>query len=319
MKKVEIYDEENSIIVDDSFATTDFTFYPESKKFEMRSSIKDDCFYTKQIIEYKISVNPIELQMRTLESSHEPPLEYSIKDGVVLESELKKNDILFPDRISDLKKEVEWSKISLLGNYEVNLYILSKHPEIITKEDYRRFIRQSVEKIRVGIIKIEEAVKNNSNGLQIYKSENGNTIWFNSSIKLDDEAGRAYLEMSELEQQNSEYGKKVRSVEEFEKDLFTEKSSRYVGISKYEFRYSDELLVYLENLLSIKPVPPPKAGHIVTQNNNVITKVAYLLTAFFVLLKLFDMVEWNWFAVLAPFLLWEGYGFVVGFVKGFNK
>ena len=177
MKTVEIYDEDNSIVIDDEFDTTDFSFYPEDKKFKVSQSIKDDCFYNNQTFEYKISANPVEIYMRTLESSHEPPLVYSIKDGVVLESELKKKDLIFSDRIKNLKKEVEWSKASLIGNYEVNLYILSKHPEIISKEDYRRFLRQSVEKIKVGVLRVEEAIKENTHGLEIYTSESGKNVW----------------------------------------------------------------------------------------------------------------------------------------------
>lgn len=100
-------------------------------------------FFSKQIIEYKISIDPVEIQIKTVESSSEPPKEYSIKDGVVLETALIKDNIatrLFPDQIEKLKEDVEWNVVPLFGGYcEVNLYILSKHPEIISKENYRKF------------------------------------------------------------------------------------------------------------------------------------------------------------------------------------
>jgi hypothetical protein len=88
-KEVEIYDDENSISIDDRYTWDTIDFFPEQKKFTVRSSIKEDVHYNNSTIEYKISANPIELQMRTLELWHEPPKEYSIRDGVVLESELK--------------------------------------------------------------------------------------------------------------------------------------------------------------------------------------------------------------------------------------
>src|ERR1035437_6658563 len=159
MKKVDIFDDENSLMIENDIADNTFNFFPEQKKFEVSSSIKDDVFYNNSTIEYRISANPVELEMRTVELSHEPPQEWSIKDGVVLESEIKKNKFVTPDRIENLKKEVEWTKVSILSNPEVNLYILSKHPEIISKEDYRKFLRQSLERIKLGISNVEEAVK----------------------------------------------------------------------------------------------------------------------------------------------------------------
>lgn len=53
MKKVEIFDEENSITIDDQFDTTNFTFYPEDKKFEVNRSIKGDCFLVNKLLNIK--------------------------------------------------------------------------------------------------------------------------------------------------------------------------------------------------------------------------------------------------------------------------
>ena len=253
MRTVEIFDEENSIIVDDQYDTTDFTFYPEVKQFKVRRSVKDDCFFSDQTIEYKISPNPIELQMRTLESSHEPPKEYSIRDGVVLESELKKNGMLFPDRIENLKKEVEWSNVPVFGNYEVNLYILTKHPEVISKEDYRKFLRQSVEKIKVGISKVEEAIKGDARGLQIHTGEYGKGIWYPTS-EAEEKERKEYWDLPKEKREGSAYAKKLEYVEKFNDSLFKEGSPRYVGISEYEFKMSFEIVEYVEKMLDKKEV-----------------------------------------------------------------
>src|SRR6266481_457335 len=134
MRTVDIDNEDNSLVIDTDFTTDTFYFYPEEKKFKLSSSIKDDVFYNTSIIEYRVSAHPIELQMRTIELSHEPPLEYSIRDGVVLESEIIKNKFNRPKRVQELKEQTEWMKIPLLNNLEVNLHILSIHSEIISKE-----------------------------------------------------------------------------------------------------------------------------------------------------------------------------------------
>lgn len=327
MKQVDIYEEDGdcSIVIDEDFDTTDFNFHPENKRFEVSQSIKNDCFYNNQIIEYKISADPVELWMRTLESSHEPPKEYSIRDGVVLESALKENS-LFPDRIEKLKKEVEWAKVPIFGHPEVNLYILSKHPEIISKDDYRRFLRQSLERIKLGVSKVENIVKGDSNDLvklKIESSEDGSSkgIWYVTD-ESEKEESDAYWKLSEEDRAKSLRGKKIKYVENFTEPLFAENSPKYVGITDWEFRNSKEITEHLEKLLDKKDIPVKKE-EVTPQNNNqtnkTITVLIYLLTVFFIILKLTDSVDWSWFAVIAPVLIWEGFGFIIGFLRGLAK
>lgn len=299
MKKIEIFDEENSITIDDQFDTTNFTFYPEDKKFEVSRSIKDDYFYSKQIIEYKISANPIEIQMRTLESSSEPPKEYSIKDGVVLESELIKNKAatrFFPDRIKKLKEDVEWNAVPLLGGYcEVNLYILSKHPEIISKENYRKFIRQAEQRINIGLSKIENYLKEkDETGLKIIDGKYGRMIWYPES-ELGEKEREKYCELPEEKREKSEYGKKIEYVEKFKEALFNEKSSNYCGISENEFGSSLEILKYLNKLLNQKEASK------IEEPVKKLSKTKGLIIS--LILTLF--ISWiiSWFVDINPFLI----------------
>lgn len=321
MKKVDIFDEENSIMIENDHTDDTFDFFPEQKKFKVSSSIKDDVFYNNSTIEYRISANPIELEMRTVELSHEPPKEWSIKDGVVLESEIKKNKFVTPDRIENLKKEVEWTKVSILGNPEVNLYILSKHPEIISKEDYRKFLRRSLERVKLGVSKVEEAVKSDTHGLQFHTGDYGKSIWYPDS-ETEKKESEEYWNLPEEKRDSSRYGKKLEYVEKFNDSLFKENSPKYVGISDLEFRNNKELLEYIENLLNKKETVSAKkevAPQHNNQTNKTISVLIYLLTVFFIILKLTDSVDWNWFAVISPVLIWEGFGFVIGFLKALAK
>ena len=321
MKKVDIFDDENSIMIENDHTDDTFDFFPEEKKFKVSSSIKDDVFYNYSTVEYKISANPVELQMRTTELSHEPPKEWSIKDGVVLESELRKNKFNDQERIDNLKKEVEWTKVSILGNPEVNLYILSKHPEIISKEDYRKFLRQSIERVRLGVSKVEDAVKNDTHGLQFHTGDYGRSIWYPDS-ETEKKESEEYWNLSKEKRDDSKYGKKLEYVEKFNDSLFKENSPKYVGISDLEFRNSKELVEYIENLLSKKETVSAKkevAPQHNNQTNKTISVLIYLLTVFFIILKLTDSVDWNWFAVISPVLIWEGFGFVIGFLRALAK
>ena len=251
MRSVEVFDEDNCIVIDDQYDTTDFQFFPEEKKFTVKRIVKDDAFYGKQTIEYKISSDPLELSMRTVESSSEPPLEYSIRDGVVMESEVKKNDLMWSSRIQELRKEVEWSRVPIFGNYQVNLFIISKHPEIIPPIDYRQFLRKSFEKISLAVSGVENAVREDAGKLQIHKTESGKSIWYPDSEEQRKES-ELYWELTKEEREKSLYSKKIKYVEDFKESLFKDDSPKYVGISEYEFRESDELLKYLDNLLNKK-------------------------------------------------------------------
>lgn len=295
-KEVEIFDDENSIVINDEHTTNTFEFFPNDRKFKIDVSINDDYHHNYSTIEYKISDDPIDLKMRTIELFHSfvGGEEYSIKDGVVLESEIKKKDFVMPDRIEGLKKEVVWSKVPIFGNYEVNLYILSKHPEIISKDEFRRFLRQSIERIKDGVAKAKELVKKDSHGLEIHTGDYGMSIWYpdNESEKKESEA---YWDLPKEKRDDSAYGKKLKYVEDFNESLFDEKSSSYVGISEIEFRSSNEIVEYVQKLLDKKDEPAKK---------EVEPKISKT-KGFVISLLLTLILSWvvSWFVDINPFLI----------------
>jgi hypothetical protein len=295
-KEVEIFDDENSIVINDEHTTDTFEFFPSEKKFKIDVSINDDYHHNYSTIEYKISDDPIDLKMRTTELYHDfvGGTDHSIKDGVVLESEIKKKDFVTPDRIESLKKEVVWSKVPIFGNYEVNLYILSKHPEIISKDEYRRFLRQSIERIKDGVAKVKELVKKDSHGLEIHTGDYGMSIWYpdNESEKKESEA---YWDLPKEKRDDSAYGKKLKYVEDFNKSLFDEKSSSYVGISEIEFRSSNEIVEYVQKLLDKKDEPTKK------EVEPKISKTKGFVIS--LLLTLFLSWVVSWFVDINPFLI----------------
>lgn len=295
-KEVEIFDDENTIVINDEYTSNTFEFFPDEKKFKIDVSIKDDFHHNYSIIEYKISDDPINLKMRTIELFHEfiGGKEDSIKDGVVLESELRKNKFNNQERIDNLKKEVEWSNVAIFGNPEINLYILSKHPEIISKDDYRKFLRQSIEKIKEGVAKVKEIVKNESHGLEIHTGEYGMSVWYpdNETEKKESET---YWNLPKDKRDNSAYGKKLKYVEDFNKSLFDEKSSSYVGISEIEFRSSDDIVKYVQKLLDKKDESAKK------EVEPKISKTKEFIISLLITLILSWVV--SWFVDINPFLI----------------
>ncbi len=296
-KEVEIFDDENSIIISDEYRTNTFELFPGEKKIKIDVSINDDYHHNYSTIEYKISDDPINLKMRTIELYHEfvGGTDHSIKDGVVLESEIKKKDFVMSDEIESLKKEVVWSKVPIFENYEVNLYILSKHPEIISKDEYRRFLRQSIERIKDGVAKVKELVKKDSHGLEIRIDGYGMNIWYSANNELEKKEREAYWDLPEKKRDGSAYGKKLKYVEDLNESLFDEKSSSYVGISKIEFRNNNEIVEYAQKLLNKKEEPAKK------DTEPKISKTKGLIISLFLTLFLSWVV--SWFVEINPFLI----------------
>src|SRR3989344_5151223 len=279
MKEIKILEEENSILVDDKYDVSDIEFFPEAKKFKVDSSLKDDVFYNYSTYEYKIYPDPIEVSVRLLEKSSEPPKELSVKDGVVLESEMKKdNSFLFKDHLESLSKQVKWNKLELSRAYEVVLFILSKHPEIISPEEYRRYLRHTEQRIKAGLDKVDEKLKKEKDsGLHINNNE-CKSIWYSEEIP------------------EKEYKEKTEYVEKnFYTPLFDEKSSEYSRISREEFYSSFEIIKHIDYLLNKKEIPQ------VRESNEKISKTKGIIIS--LLLTLFISWVVSWFVDINPFLI----------------
>jgi len=278
MAKVEFDPAENSLTIDEKYHTIDVQVYPEDKKLEIRSSAKEDVFYSTDVYEYRILTNPVRFEMRLVESMNEPPPDqYEVKDGVVLESEIRKGKSLFFDvekKIQDLKNQVQWNKIweSAFGN-SIFFFVLSKHPEIISKEDYRKFLRQTSERIKNALhLMDEELKKKDTMGLQIQDGEWGKHIWYTNTKDLSDE----------------ELGKKREHSHKVFESFFKDEKSTYHGMSQSEFRDSTEILEIVDILLNQKEST---------------AKVQQNKTSFGIKFGAF-MLQWVWLFLVVSVGLW---------------
>jgi len=287
--KIEIFEEDgdNTLSFGDKYADFTIDIYPDSKTYQSRMNLKDDCYYRTEKFEYRIKTNPLKVETRLTERVDEPPERYCVKDGVVLESDILADrkemamSSMTKEFIDGLKKEVEWHE-DWVGN-PVSMYILSKHPEIVTPDDYRRNLRQLSEKIKNATLKVEKALKSDKMGLQVTDEwvDSGRTIWLSKS-KQD--------ELSE-----EEVKKAIEHQHNLQEQFFDEKSSEYVGISEGEFRSSVDILENIETFLNKKPVSVKKeAEPKISKTKGFV--ISLLLTMF---------LSWvvSWFVDINPFLI----------------
>ena len=249
--KIDFFEEDgdNTLSFDNEHADFTIDVDPESKTYRSQMSLKDDVYYRTQRYEYRIKTNPIKVETRLVERKDEPPERYCVKDGVVLESDILKErgDFMTPmtkEFIDGLKKEVEWNE-DWAGNV-VSMYLLSKHPEIVSPDDYRRYLRQYAERIKTANQKVEKAVEKDPMGLKVTDEYEGSgrTVWLPRAEQdklSDDETKKAI-----------EHQRKVQG------ELFDEKSEKYVGISEGEFSSSEDILENIETFLNKKPATAKK-------------------------------------------------------------
>ncbi len=287
--KIEFFEEDgdNTLSFDDKYAEFTIDVYPDSKTYQSRMNLKDDVYYRTEKFEYRIQANPLKVETRLTERVDEPPQRYCVKDGVVLESDILADrkemamSSMTKEFIDGLKKEVEWHE-DWAGN-PVSIYILSKHPEIISPDDYRRHLRQFAEKIKTATLKIEKILTSDSTGLKVTDeyADSGRAIWYPKE-KQDS--------MSEEETK-----KAIEHAHKIQEKLFDEKSKEYVGISDGEFRSTKDILENIETFLNKKSVSVKK------EVEPKISKTKGFIISLFLTLLLSWVV--SWFVDINPFMI----------------
>jgi hypothetical protein len=250
-------------------------------------SLKDDVYYRTEKLEYRIQINPLKVETRLTERVDEPPERYCVRDGVVLESDIladRKERVISSmtkEFIGGLKKEVEWHE-DWVGN-PVSMYILTKHPEIISPDECRHHLRQFAEKIKTATYKIEKVLESEPTGLKVIDeyTDSGRSIWYPKE-KQDS--------MSE-----EEIKKAIEHANKIQEKLFDKKSKEYVGISEGEFRSAKDILENIETFLNKKTVSAKK------ESEPKISKTKGFIIS--LLLTLFLSWVVSWFVDISPFLI----------------
>ena len=188
-------DEENNTLIlqDDENWYSDIEIY--KNKIYSNSHPADYLSDFNRIYEYKIEWSDVYQRLLEARVEHAGDKEYyNVKDWIVLESEiierekslLKYAKFFDDEKLKELKKECKWHKITF---WEIKCFILSKHPEIVSKEDFKKYVRSELERIKMCLLKVKELFAEYKVTLE-YDTENKIYSWkFNKEddkfIKLD--------------------------------------------------------------------------------------------------------------------------------------
>jgi hypothetical protein len=130
-----------------------------------RTDYRFDTCQTKSLYEYRLEETDV--LCRLIEDQYEDigvPEQNDVRDGVVLESEIRKRDAekrfdrtSVEDWIGNLKSDVQWHKMDSLSWHGLKYFILSKK---LPQADARRYLRQELERFKIGEIGVfKEAEK----------------------------------------------------------------------------------------------------------------------------------------------------------------
>ncbi len=264
----EIDSDRNLISWDDGYTKIVSEFFSSEKKFKSCNTFKlqSGITYIQETYEYKISMspNPTEVHFRLKDYSEglSPNTHYSVRDGEILENEIARN------RIEGFKKEILWKKMELndsgsrMSGYAQLFFVLSKHPEIVSKAEYADFLNKTRNRITHGLIQIHDALKRDkemSNLFEIVNESNGQFITYRNFRNYRGVPKNAYeiilftgimlpiaIPPSLPKDKKSQLENLLKK---FEDSMYDENSTEYSGISKRELYSCIEILNHITQLL----------------------------------------------------------------------
>src|SRR5271157_993445 len=120
-----------------------------------RTDYRFDTCQTKRLYEYQLEGT--EVRYRLIEEQYEDigvPRHHEVRDGVVLESGIRKRDtenrfhiFSVEDRITSLKTDVQWQKMDSILWHGLTYFVISKK---LPQPDARRYLRQELERLIAG-------------------------------------------------------------------------------------------------------------------------------------------------------------------------
>jgi Ca2+/Na+ antiporter len=233
-RKREPKEEDNEFVIDkdiDSFSSVEIDlgldYRPLANHFRINSQF--DTSRSATVYEYRVDTGggKPEVQLRLIDNQYEDvgvPRYHDVRDGVVMESDMRKRDeeskfriIKIEDRIRELQKEVQWQKMESTWGSGLKYFIISKK---LPQADARRYLRQEMERLKAG----ESAYLQEAEKLGLERDE--------MSKSLD------RLKLSE--------GKPRPSDEDLRK---LHESAETFGLTRVEFAWGAKLLGVLKKLL----------------------------------------------------------------------
>jgi hypothetical protein len=199
-KKSQPKAEDNEFVIDrdnDSFSSVELdigsNYRPRPNHFRLDSQF--DTTRSKRLYEYKLEDTRV--LFRLIDHQYEDigvPKYHDVRDGVVLESDMRKRDAEsqfhinnVEDKIRDLQKEVQWQKMESTWGLGLRYFIISRK---LPPPDARRYLRQEMERLKAGeAVFFQEAKKlglerdDESKSLDRLKVSEGNSIPSNEELR----------------------------------------------------------------------------------------------------------------------------------------
>jgi hypothetical protein len=158
---------------DNTLSEDDRGFYAETNvlpsRFEFHCYSHPPEYEHERYTKYLYRIDGLRVEAKLTECYETNPRsggsvrEYEVRDCVVLESEIRarlQTETLLltslDEVIRNLKQAVEWGEVS---RHDLRYFLLGKHPELLPTPEYRRFLRQELERVRYGVAVVGETAR----------------------------------------------------------------------------------------------------------------------------------------------------------------
>lgn len=161
--------------IEDSDWYLEVSVEPKSKLFHFHSHPPDYDGLYYSTYEYKFENTKLLVRLIEDYSDHIGKIEFNVKDNVVVTSEISKrhaessiNIDSLEEKIESYSKQVEWHEFK---RHDVRFFIMSKHIELFPPMEFRKTVRQELERIRSDKGKFQNQME--QMGFVIHETEEG--------------------------------------------------------------------------------------------------------------------------------------------------
>ncbi len=155
----------NTLVTDTGTFNNEFTIQRSEKKFFRHYHTDDWDVEIEETYDYILEDKKVIAELVEKRTRLGGERFFEVKDGVVQESALRERESgkkfslkSIDEKLSELKAAVSPEE---LMDYRLRYWILSKHPEMIPEQDFRKFLRQESERIKAGTSNIKALAQEN--------------------------------------------------------------------------------------------------------------------------------------------------------------
>lgn len=168
-------DDPSTLVLDPGEWYSEVRAIPSQRLLKFHTHTPDYDFESNSTFEYKFEESQLLARLIEHTSHHYTDIERHVKDGVVLESEIRKRAegssfrlTKVEDEIAKYTEQVQWQPFD---RYDVRFFVMAQHPDLFPHRELRRLARLELERIKLATENVNQLAK--KLGVEIEETSEG--------------------------------------------------------------------------------------------------------------------------------------------------